>query len=145
MKRFNLEQFKVDMRYISDYTVCMKIATSEIRKRAIDAYEAGNGTQAEIAKFYGVDLSTFQRWLQRYRKIGLAAPLPRGHNPPALNEEQTLRLAEMVRERPDATLEQLRAGVGVCCSLVAIHNTLKRLDCRFKKSAAGHRTRSFGY
>ena len=140
-----LEHFNVDMLYGWGYTVGMKIATSEIRKRAIDAYEAGNGTQAEIAKFYGVDLTTFQRWLHRYRTTGGAAPLPRGHNPPALNEDQTLRLAEIVRERPDATLAQLREGVGVSCSLVTIHNTLKRLDCRFKKNSAGHRTRSFGY
>jgi transposase len=123
----------------------MKIAIPAIRKRAIDAYEAGTGTQAEIARHYGVDISTFQRWLQRYRTIGIAAPLPRGHNPPALNEEQTMELTALVRQTPDATLEELRNRLGVACSIVAIHNTLKRLDCRFKKNATGQRTRTFGY
>jgi transposase len=120
----------------------MGIATPDVRAHAIAAYEAGNGSQAEIARFYGVDISTFQRWLQRYRQIGLAAPLPRGHNPPALNEEQMLQLVTLVHERSDATLEQLRESLGVTCSLVAIHNTLKRLGYHFKKNSSGQRTRT---
>jgi transposase len=120
----------------------MGIATTDVRLRAISAYEAGNGTQADIAKFYGVDISTFQRWLQRYRESGKASPLPRGHNPPALNKEQMLQLKKRVQERPDATLEQLRESVGVTCSLVTIHNTLTRLGYRFKKNSAGQRART---
>lgn len=123
----------------------MGIASSDVRERAIEAYEAGNGSQAEIARFYGVDISTFQRWLQRYRQIGLAAPLPRGHNPPALSEEQMLQLDMLVRQRSDATLEQLRESLGVSCSLVAVHNALKRLGYRFKKNSAGQRARTSGY
>jgi transposase len=123
----------------------MGIATSDVRARAIAAYEAGNGSQAEIARFYGVDLSTFQRWLQRYRQSGLAAPLPRGHNPPALTEDQMLQLDSLVQKRSDATLEQLRESLGATCSLVAIHNTLKRLGYRFKKNSAGQRARTSGY
>jgi transposase len=123
----------------------MGIATSDVRARAIAAYEAGNGSQAEIARFYGVDISTFQRWLQRYRQSGLASPLPRGHNPPALSEAQMLRLGRLVQQRSDATLEQLRESLGAACSLVAIHNALKRLGYRFKKNATGQRTRTSGY
>lgn len=111
----------------------MGIATAEVRVRAIAAYEKGNGSQAEIAKLYGVDISTFQRWLQRYRQTGRAAPLPRGHNPAALDETQMLTLAGFLEEKPDLTLEQLRECLGVDCSLVAIHNTLKRMGYRFKK------------
>jgi transposase len=123
----------------------MGIATAEVRVRAIAAYEAGNGTQSDIAKFYGVDISTFQRWLQRYRQTGRASPLPRGHNPSALDEEQMLQLDRMVRAKSDATLEQLRESLGVGCSLVAIHNAVKRLGYRYKKNATGQRTRTPGY
>ena len=86
----------------------MGIATADVRARAIAAYQAGNGTQADIAKFYGVDISTFQRWLQRYRETGRASPLPRGHNPSALDKEQMLQLERRVKQKPDATLEQLK-------------------------------------
>lgn len=123
----------------------MGIATADVRRRAIASYEAGKGSQAEIARFYGIDISTFQRWLQRYRQTGRAAPLPRGHNPPALDKEQTSELGKLVKETPDATLEQLREVLGVSCSIVTIHNTLKRLGYRFKKNSAGQRTRTAGY
>ena len=123
----------------------MGIATTEVRARAIAAYEAGNGSQAEIAKFYGVDISTFQRWLQRYRQTGRAEPLPRGHNPPALDEEQILELGRLLQETPDATLERLRESLGVTCSIVTIHNTLERQGYRYKKNSVGQRTRTGGY
>jgi transposase len=127
------------------YDLFMGIATAEVRTRAITAYAAGNGSQAEIAKCYGVDIATFQRWLQRFRQTGRVAPFPRGHNPPALDEVQTSELSRLVHEKPDATLEQLRESLGVTCSLVAIHNTLKRLGYRFKKNSTGQRTRTPGY
>ena len=120
----------------------MGIASGEVRQRAIAAYEAGCGTQAHVAKLYGIDISTFQRWLQRYRQTGRAAPLPRGHNPAALDDSQMRQLDEFVQQTPDATLEQLRTVLGVTCSLVAIHNALKRLGYRYKKNATRQRTRT---
>lgn len=122
----------------------MGISSAEIRQRAIKAYQDGKGTQADIAKFYGVDISTFQRWLQRYRQHGIASPLPKGHYSSALNEEHKIKLANHLRDRPDATLEQLREFLGVTCSLVAIHNTLKRMGYRRKKNSSGKRTRTCG-
>lgn len=120
----------------------MGIANEQVRQRAIEAYESGCGTQAHVAKLYGVALSTFQRWLQRYRKTGRASPLPRGHNPAALDDSQMLQLDELVRQTPDATLKQLKAALGVNCSIVAIHNALKRLGYRYKKNVACERTRT---
>ena len=119
----------------------MGIASEDVRNRAIAAYEAGHGTQAQVARLYGIHLSTFLRWLQRYRQTGRASPLPRGHNPPALNDSQMHQLDTLVQQRPDATLERIRTELGVTCSLVAIHNALKRLGYRYKKNAAGQRTR----
>lgn len=120
----------------------MGIASEEVRRRAIQAYEAGRGTQEQVAQFYGVDLSTFQRWLHRFRTSGRAAPLPRGHNPAALDDEQMQQLQEFINKTPDATLKQLRAALGVDCSLVAIHQAIKRLGYRYKKNAKSQRTRA---
>jgi hypothetical protein len=47
-----------------------------------------------------------------------------------------------VDKRPDATLEEIREKLGVACTIITIHNTLRRLGYRFKKNAAGQRTRS---
>ena len=101
---------------------------------AIEAYENGRGSQALVAKLYGVDISTFQRWLQRYRQSGHSAPLPRGHNPPALNDAQMEQLDALVQQTPDATLEQLRETMDLNCCLVAVHNALKRLGYHLKKT-----------
>ena len=120
----------------------MGIANAQVRQQAINAYMDGEGTQALVAKLYGVDLSTFQRWLQRYRESGRAAPLPRGHNPPALNEAQMQQLNTLVQQTPDATLEKLRDAMDLSCSIVAVHNALKRLGYRYKKNATGERTRT---
>tara|TARA_B100001964_G_C13985247_1_gene488074 strand:+ start:69 stop:431 length:363 start_codon:yes stop_codon:yes gene_type:complete len=119
----------------------MKIADAQVRQRAINAYMNGEGTQALVAKLYGVNLSTFQRWLQRYRNSGSAAPLPRGHNPPALDDAQMQQLNALVQRIPDATLEQLRREMNLSCSIVAVHNALKRLGYRYKNST-GQRARS---
>ena len=120
----------------------MSIANAQVRRRAIDAYESGRGTQEQVAKLYGIDISTFQRWLFRYRQTGRDGPLPRGHNPAALDDRQMRQLDKLVQQTADATLEQLRAALGVDCSLVAIHNALQRLGYRYKKNAAGQRTRT---
>jgi len=55
-----------------------------------------------------------------------------------------MALSRLVQEQPDATLEQLRERLGVGCSIVTIHNTLKRLGYRVKKNASGQRTRTRG-
>lgn len=115
----------------------MSIVPAAVRERAIAAYEAGLGTQADVAKFYGVDLSTFQRWLQRYRETGHTAPLPRGHYPPALDDTKREELRSLVREKPEATLQQLRDELEVACSVVTIHNTLQRLGYRYKRDEKG--------
>ena len=85
---------------------------------------------------FGIHLRTFQRWLQRYRSDGLCCPLPRGHRRAAFAGELLAQLDQFVQRHPDATLEQLRERFSrsVECSVVTIHNTLKRLDYRFKKS-----------
>ena len=112
----------------------MEIATEQTRQRAIAAYEAGEGAQAQIARAYRDHLSTFQRWLQRYRQTGQTAPLPRGHRPAVYEGEELRALDKAIKSRPDATLDQLRAQTGKSCSLMAVHRAVARLGYRFKKS-----------
>ena len=113
------------------------IATQEIRERAIAAYDAGQGSQQEVAAMFGIHLRTFQRWLKRYRSDGLCRPLQRGHRRAAFTGKLLTQLDQFVQRHPDATLEQLREqfSSSVKCSLVTIHNTLKRLGYRFKKKS----------
>ena len=112
----------------------MVISTEGIRQRAITAYEAKEGTQAEIAGMYRVTLRTFQRWWRQYRQTGSCAPGQRGHRRP-IYEGKTLKAFDrLLSKRPDATLAELRKATGKDCSIMAVHRATRRMDWRYKKS-----------
>jgi len=119
----------------------MGIATEQTRKRAIKAYLSHQGTQAQIASLYGVNIRTFQDWLERYRKTGSTAPMPRGHRKALFNGDSLAALDELVEQHPDATLEEFRNLSGTSCSIMAVQRALKRLDYRYKKNASRRRTK----
>ena len=112
----------------------MSIASEEKRTLAIAAYRDGKGTQSEIAQMFGVSTDTIYRWWRAYREEGRTAPLRRGHNPPALDEEMRGRLDRLIEAHPDWTLEKLRDELGVACTVVTIHNWAQRLGWRYKKN-----------
>ena len=112
----------------------MAISTEGIRQRAIAAYKAKEGTQAEIAGMYRVTLRTFQRWWRQYRQTGSCAPGQRGHRRSAYEGKTLKALERLLSKRPDATLEELRDQTRMNCSLMAVHRALDRLDWRYKKS-----------
>ena len=112
----------------------MSIASAEVRERAIVAYRSGKGSQGEVAAMFGVCKRTFERWWQAYRREGRVAPLPRGHNRRALDEEAMARLEGLLEAQPDSTLEQLHKALGCSCTVVTVHNSIKRLGWRYKKN-----------
>src|SRR5205085_10887040 len=57
----------------------------------------------------------------------------RGGNPAKLGPEDWERLRELVRQQPDATLEELRQRLGVACSTMAIARALRKLGLPRKK------------
>jgi len=120
----------------------MGIATTETRQRAITAYLNHQGTQAQIATLYGINIRTFQDWLARYRETGSAAPLPRGHRRAAFEGESLAALDELVQQHHDATLEELKVLSKKKCSIMAVQRALNRLEYRYKKNAPCRRTRT---
>ena len=112
----------------------MGIATEGIRQRAIDAYQAGEGTQAQIAVMYRVTLRTFGRWWRQYRQSGTLAPEPRGHRQAVYQGRDLEALDRAVTRCPDTTLAQLREQTGKTCSIMAVHRATLRLYWHFKKS-----------
>ena len=120
----------------------MGIATEQTRQRAITAYLNHQGTQAQIATLYGVNIRTFQDWLARYRQTGSAAPLPRGHRHAVFEGELLIALDELVQQHHDATLEELKSLCGIDCSIMAVQRALDRLEYRYKKNATCRRTRA---
>jgi transposase len=116
----------------------MKVYSMDLRDRVVAACDSGEWTRAEVAEQFGVSPAWVYRLLQRRRMDGTYAPRGhRGGHPPAFSGQRLRQLDEAVEKQPDATLAELREQCGIHCSLVAIHNTLRRLGYRRKKRRFG--------
>lgn len=115
----------------------MNAYSIDLRQRVLAACDVKDGTVAQIAQRFSVT----PRWiylLKRQRREE-GSVVPRGHGggrTAAFHGSLLAQLDRFVQRRPDSTLEQLRERFSpmVECSRVTIHNTLKRLGYRFKKS-----------
>ena len=117
--------------------VCMNTYPIELRQRVVDAVDSNVGTKKEIAKTFSVSVSWIRKLLQRRRETGSIKPLPRTQGrKPAFRDHQLQELNDFVKRYPDATLEEIRESFAdrVNCSIVAVHNALKRLEWRYKKN-----------
>lgn len=104
--------------------------SQDLRDRVLAAYARGMKT-SEIARTFNVSPAWARRVRQVQREEGRTTPLPRGGA--RVIKIDVARLAELVREQPDATLEQLRVRLGVDCSAWAIGLALRRMNLTFKK------------
>ena len=116
----------------------MKTYSMDLRERVVRACDEKVGTRKQIAGLFGVSTAWIRRLLQRRRETGSIAPQKRGtRKPPKFSGPSLEKLKRLVREQPDATLQELLAGSGVDGSIMAVHRALERLGCRRKKSRSG--------
>lgn len=112
----------------------MRPYSQDLRQRILDTVARGGGSLREIAGRFLVNVSTIVRLLNQHRQTGSAEPkLHGGGRRPALGPDDLKRLSELVREQPDATLDELRDRLGVDCSRMAIARALKKLGITRKK------------
>lgn len=108
--------------------------SNDLRERVAAAVDHGEGSQREISRRFRVSLSFIVRLLQRRRDTDSLDPKPHGGGPaPALGPEDRQRLDALIREQPDATLEQLQQRGGFTCSLTTLWRALRRRDLTRKK------------
>jgi transposase len=109
----------------------------------LKAYDEGKWTVGQIAERFKVG-EWWVHKLKRQRQMGGGIGPRKGKvgQPRRFDSEQINRLTQFVDRHPDATLEQMHEKMGATCTMVTIHNTLRRLGYRYKKNAAGQRTRS---
>ena len=121
----------------------MRAYSLDLRLRVMKAYDEGKWTVGQIAERFKVG-EWWVHKLKRQRKTGgdLGPRKGKVGQPRRLGLQQLNRLEHYVDKHPDATLEQIHEQLGAGCTVVTIHNTLKRLGYRYKKNAAGQRTRS---
>jgi transposase len=119
-------------------TIFMESYSMDLRERVVRACDEQVGTRTEIAEMLGVSTAWIRRLLQRRRETGDFAARPRGGRRFGAYDEAALeRLRSLVKEQPDATLQELLERSGVQASIMAVHRALERLGCHRKKSRSG--------
>lgn len=103
--------------------------SDDLRQKLVGAWQAGHGTQAELAEWFGVSLSWVEKVLRRWRTTGQTAARPFRHGP--LPVIPFTRLERLVQRHPAATLAELGRRLHVSASTV--HRALARLDLPRKK------------
>ena len=108
----------------------------DLRLRIVRAVERGSSMR-EAARRFAVSPSAAIKLMQRVRATGSAAPARYGgHRRPLLGSHEA-DLRQLVAATPDITLAELQAELqrrGVPAGLSTIHNALRRIGLRHKKS-----------
>ena len=102
----------------------------DLRVRVIDACDRGESTKA-VAKKFDVSPAWVRRLKQHRRERGDI--LPRNGGGSRGRKIDRARLAQLVKEQPDATLVELRDRLGIQITLWAICKALHELKLSFKK------------
>jgi transposase len=108
--------------------------SQDLRKRVLDTIQRGEGSGRQIASRFLVSVSFVTRLLRLHRTTGSVQPRPHGGgNPAVLGPEDLERLRELIRQQPDATLEECRQRLGASCSTMTISRALSELGLPRKK------------
>lgn len=113
--------------------------SKDLRERVLAAYKRGMETK-EISEAFGVSPAWARRLKQRNRESGEVVARPMGGK--RREKIDRARLAELVKQRPDATLKELRGMLGITCAESAICTALKKLGLSFKKRRSMRRSRT---
>jgi transposase len=109
----------------------------DLRLRIVRAVERGSSIRAAARRF-AVSPSAAIKLIQRVRTTGSAAPARYGGHRRPLLEAYEADLKQLVEATPDITLAELQAELqrrfGIVAGLTTLHNTLRRIGLRHKKS-----------
>lgn len=113
----------------------MKAISVDLRKRVVSARLVDGQSMGEIAQRLQMPKASVQTILKHHEDTQTLEPKPHaGGRAPAFSGNALRALEAEVLRRPGATLAQLRDVCGVKASVVAVHNTLKKLGYTRKKS-----------
>jgi hypothetical protein len=112
--------------------------STDLRARVVAAWEAGEGTQPEIAKRFNVGEASLRRWLAKKRKTGeLLAKVPDRVGTRLLDAAGETILRGLVRTHPDATeaelVDYLAAEADIVVSRPTVNRCLQRMSLTRKK------------
>ena len=98
---------------------------TELRVRVVAAAEGGLSIP-EVARIFQVGLTFIKKMLKLHRAGESLEPRHGGGPVPLLQEQETTRLRQELRTRPDATLEELQQVLAAHCLTTASLSTISR-------------------
>jgi transposase len=107
----------------------------DLRKRIVAAYEAGEGSYAELAERFAVSKPLVGKLVRQFRQTGsLENGLSRRGRKPLYGKEQLAALARHLADQPDATVLERQRALNLPGCEPTVWAACKRLGARFKKS-----------
>jgi transposase len=112
----------------------MRTLSLDLRRRILDCYDEGEGSRAEVARRFRVSLGMVKKLLQQRRRTGDIAPRHRfaGRKPMIVATHRT-HIRSLLARKNDLTLSELRAALGLSCSVQALHVVLGKMGLTYKK------------
>jgi transposase len=110
----------------------------DLRQRILKAYDQGRSTREEVAARFDVSLGLVKKLIQQRRHTGDIAPRHHhsGRKRKVLPSHEQ-QLSVLLKKKPDMTLEELHAALGLKCTVPTIHHTLERMGLSYKKRRSG--------
>ena len=112
----------------------MKALSLDLRERILATYDKENATREQVAKRFRVSLGMVKKLIQQRRRTGEIGS--RRHlcgRKPRILENHRNQMRDLVNQKPDITLAELREAVGLDCTLPAIHYVLDAMGLSYKK------------
>ena len=115
-----------------------KVYSLDLRKKVFSAWQAGEGSQRELAKTFNVSLSFVRDLSRRYRETGTIVPkLQGGDRRSKLQEKEQKIVEKIIESKNDISLreikELLQNQTGIVVSLSTLCRTLQKWELRYKK------------
>ena len=99
---------------------------TELRVRVVTAVEEGGLAIPEVARIFQVGLTFIKKMLKWHRAGASLEPRHGGGPVPLLQGKETTLLRQVLKARPDATLEGLQQVLAVKCHATASLSTISR-------------------
>ena len=113
--------------------------SADLRRRAVEAYERGDGSIPAVAARFAVGVSSLNRWLRRKRETGSVERHPRsGGKPRRVTPDGEALLRAWLDEDPSVPQHELAARLGdageLRVSQQTVGRSLARMALTHKKS-----------
>src|ERR671911_2944152 len=108
----------------------MDAYSEDLRKKIVEAVERRAMKKSEVARLFGVSLSSVKRYVRKFRQGRSLSPGKAPGRRPKIDERARKLLEEDLKERPFVTLQErcdyLQAVAGLEVSRSVVCRTIKR-------------------